>query len=127
MNLTKQQTNAIAAEIFDNLTAIRNLEIERMTPSWLSDKRYKKLCSLTEQKLEIEEDLKKIGNKILEIKKEFSINTYGNEMKKSYINARSKEIKDYKLDEIQRFITLASIEENDLASIIDAVTKKIQK
>jgi len=129
MNLNKQQLNAVAGEIFKGLEELRLKEIEKLTPTILKDKKLFLLKTLVEKRLSLDNERTELTKKINKIIGEMNLGNYAYDyisIEKSFIKNKTQHIPRYKLDDIKNMIILASIEQSDLAAIIEAVTTKIQ-
>ena len=131
MNLSKQQLDAVAREIFKQIQSVVDKEKEEVSKSLLKNTKLKTLKKAFDQYDASRKQMYEFSDKISQIKHELGI---GNEyisgydyesQEKSFINTNVKNLNPYKIEDIKDFILLASIEETDLAAIINAVTKKI--
>jgi hypothetical protein len=132
MNLSKQQLDAVAREIFKQLEIIVNKEKEQLSQSLLKNTKLNNLKKAFEQYEILENQKDIIVSKISKLRKDLGFDKTGyirgydyESYEKCFLDNNLKNLNQYKLEDIKDFILLASIEETDLTAIINAVTKKI--
>ena len=128
MNLNKQQLNAVALDLFNKLEIAKNVEMERITPALLKDKKLVALKKIDDQLNDLDNQIGLLKTKQSKLIKDLGITqyvwTYEN-IENSFLSNYKKSISPYTLEDIKNLIVLASIEETDLSALMDAVIKKI--
>ena len=128
MNLNKQQLNAVAIDLFNKLEIAKNVEMERITPTLLKDKKLLALKKIQDQLDELEKQSGVLRNKRFTLIKSLDLTGYYPRytmIEKEFLDKYKKNLNPYTLDDIKNLIVLASIEETDLSALMDAVIKKI--
>jgi poly-D-alanine transfer protein DltD len=128
MNLNKQQLNAIALDLFNKLEIAKNVEMERVTPILLKDKKLLAIKKIDDQLKELNNQVDSLTLKKIKLAKDLGVISYVRNyetIKDEFLRQYKKSLKSYTLDDIKNLIVLASIEETDLSALMNAVIKKI--
>ena len=128
MNLNKQQLNAVALDLFNKLETAKNVEMERVTPILLKDKKLLAIKKIDDQLKELNSQVDSLTLKKIKLAKDLGVISYVRNyetIKDEFLRQYKKSLNSYTLEDIKNLIILASIEETDLSALMDAVIKKI--